>query len=46
MIHYVCPHCKGVATHQKVCETKDCACKGEQLKECHCQDGQHEEVKK
>lgn len=41
MTHYVCPMCKGVADHPKVCETSGCAREGQDLVECTCEDGLH-----
>jgi hypothetical protein len=44
MAHYTCPECKGVADQPKVCETENCAKKGQDLQNCNCEDGQHAEV--
>lgn len=41
MTHYVCPVCKGVSDHPKVCETEGCAREGQDLVECNCEDGLH-----
>lgn len=45
MTHYVCPKCGGASDVPKVCDTEGCSGKGNQLKECHCSDSQHQEVK-
>jgi len=44
MAHYVCPICGGVSDKPKACDTETCALKGQQLHECHCEDGEHKEV--
>ena len=45
MTHYVCTgNCGGVSDHEKNCDTQSCSRFGQPLKECHCQDGKHEEV--
>jgi hypothetical protein len=46
IMHYVCPKCGGMADHPKVCETEGCGRQGHELKECHCTDNKHEEVRK
>lgn len=45
MAHYICTGgCGGEKSSPGVCETEDCAKKGQPMSECHCSDGSHEEV--
>lgn len=46
MTHYVCTGgCEGVAETPGVCQTEGCTKHEKPLIECHCQDGQHNEVR-
>lgn len=40
--HYVCRGgCNEMSAEPKVCETEDCAGKGEMMEQCLCIDGHH-----
>ena len=45
MTHYACPACGGTSDHPKACDTEGCSLKGQPLKECHCTDNEHAEIK-
>lgn len=44
--HYICTGgCGGVSDKPGVCQTEGCADYQKPLRECHCEDGLHEQVK-
>lgn len=44
--HYICTGgCEGVSNTPGTCQAEGCALHQHPLKECHCTDGQHAEVK-
>lgn len=45
MTHYVCTGgCGGTSDHPQSCQTESCSLYGQPMKECHCQDGKHQEA--